>query len=95
MDIKTKEQLDAHVEYNHLQQIEKIENKLKRAAYLPAILFFIVLLFMFYIGFDVANNLNGVVILLVTMMAIVGQTNVQRVDLLKTLFELKYGKGNN
>lgn len=92
MDINTKEQLDAHIEFTHIQQIEKVENKLNKMRYLPASLFFIVLGFLFYIDFDVTNNLNGVVILLATMIGVSGQTSVQRTELLKELFELKYGQ---
>lgn len=92
MKISTKEQLDAHVEYSHLKNIEKVEKKLNRTRFLPAVLFLIGLLYFFYIGFDVASHLNVIVLLLMTMVAAVGQNNIQRVALLKELFELKYGK---
>ena len=90
MEIKSQEELDAKVEFNKIDRIQKIESKLHRLSFIP--LYFFAFLLLGYFGLDLANDLSGAVIMLIIAIAIVGQSNVQRTDLLKELFELKYSK---
>ena len=90
MEIKSKEELDAKVEFNKIAQIQKIENKLHKLSFIP--LYFFACLLLAYFGLNLGNNLSSAVIVLIIAIGIVGQSNVQRTDLLKELFDLKYGK---
>ena len=84
MDINSKEELDAQVEFNKIERIKNIESKIHRLGFIPFSYFAFLLLA--YFGLDLGNNLSSAVII------IIGQSNVQRTDLLKELFELKYSK---
>jgi hypothetical protein len=90
MEIKSKEELDAKVEFNKIDQIQKIESKLHKLSFIP--LYFFALLLLAYFGLDLGNKLSSAVIFLIIAIGVVGQSNVQRTDLLKKLFELKYSK---
>ncbi|MDO6508446.1 hypothetical protein Q4506_15390 [Colwellia sp. 4_MG-2023] len=90
MEINSKAELDAKVEFNKIDQIQKIESKLHRLSFIP--LYFFAFLLLAYFGLDLANDLSGAVIILIISIGIVGQSNVQRTNLLKELFELKYSK---
>jgi hypothetical protein len=90
MDIKSKDELNAQVEFNKLDQINKIESKLHKLSFLP--LYFFAFLLLAYFGLDLGNNLNSAIIILIVAIGVVGQSSVQRTDLLKELFELKYSK---
>jgi len=90
MEIKSEEELDAKVEFNKIDHIQKIESKLHRLSFIP--LYFFAFLLLAYFGLDLGNKLSSAVIILIVAIGVVGQSNVQRVDLLKELFELKYGK---
>ena len=90
MEIKSKEELDAQVEFNKLDQIKKIESKLHKLSFIP--LYFFAFLMLAYFGLDLGNNLSSAVIILIVAIGVVGQSSVQRTDLLKELFELKYRK---
>jgi hypothetical protein len=90
MDINSKEELDAQVELNKINRIKNIESKLHRLSFIP--LFYFVFLLLAYFGLDLGNNLSSAVIIIIISLGIIGQSNVQRTDLLKELFELKYSK---
>ena len=90
MDINSKEGLHAQVEFNKIAKIEKIETKIHRLSYIPFAYF--AFLFLAYFGLDLGNNLSSAVFLMIISIGIIGQSNVQRTDLLKELFEVKYGK---
>ena len=90
MEIKLKEELDSKVEFNKIDQIQKIESKLHRLSFIP--LYFFAFLLLAYFGLDLGNKLSSAVLILTITIGIVGQSNVQRTDLLKELFELKYSK---
>jgi len=90
MDIQSKDELNAQVEFNKLDQINKIENKLRKLSFLP--IYFFAFLLLAYFGLDLGNNLNSAIIILIVAIGVVGQSSVQRTDLLKELFELKYSK---
>jgi hypothetical protein len=90
MEIKSKEQLDAKVEFDKIDQIQKIESKLHKLSFIP--LYFFAFLLLAYFGLDLGNNLSSAVIILIVAIGVVGQSSVQRTDLLKQLFDLKYSK---
>jgi len=87
MEIKSKEELNAQVEFNKLDQIKKIESKLHKLSFIP--LYFFAFLMLAYFGLDLGNNLSSAVIILIVAIGVVGQSSVQRTNLLKDLFELK------
>jgi hypothetical protein len=90
MDINSKEELDAQVEFNKIERIKNIESKIHRLGFIPFSYFAFLLLA--YFGLDLGNNLSSAVIIIIISIGIIGQSNVQRTDLLKELFELKYSK---
>ena len=90
MEIKSEEELNAKVEFNKIDQIQKIENKLHRLSFIP--LYFFAFLLLAYFGLDLGNKLSSAVLILIIAIGVVGQSSVQRTDLLKELFDLKYGK---
>ena len=90
MKIKSKEELNAQVEFNKLAQIQKIESKIHKLSFIP--LYFFALLLLAYFGLDLGNKLSSAVLILIISIGIVSQSNVQRTNLLKELFELKYSK---
>jgi hypothetical protein len=90
MDIKLEEELDAKVEFNKIDQIQKIEYKIHRLSFIP--IYFFAFLLLAYFGLDLGNELSSAVLLLTIAIGVVGQSNVQRTNLLKELFEIKYSK---
>jgi hypothetical protein len=90
MDIKSKGELNAQVEFNKLDRINKIESKLHKLSFIP--LYFFAFLLLAYFGLDLGSNLNSAIIILIVAIGAIGQSSVQRTDLLKELFELKYSK---
>jgi|TARA_R110001583_G_scaffold188672_1_gene351015 hypothetical protein len=90
MEIKSEEELGAKVEFNKIDQIKKVESKLHRLSFIP--LYFFAFLLLAYFGLDLGNKLSSAVLFLIIAIGVVGQSNVQRTDLLKKLFELKYSK---
>ncbi len=90
MAINSKEELDARVEFNKISRIKNIETKFYRLGFI--LFFYFAFLLLAYFGLDLANNLSSAVIILIISIGIMGQSNVQRTDLLKELLELKYSK---
>ena len=76
------------MEFNKLKQIEKIENKLHKLSFIP--LYFFAFLMLAYFGLDLKNDVSSAILILIVAIGIVGQSNVERANLLKALFEIKY-----
>ncbi len=90
MEIKSENELDAKVEFNKINKIQKIERKLHRLSFTP--LYFFVFFSLTYFGLDLDKDLSMSLFTLFVAIGFVGQSNVKRTDLLKELFELKYSK---
>ena len=90
MDIQSKEDLDAQIIFNKLNQINKIENKLRNINFIP--LYFFALLTLSYFSFNWSANPSNAIPMICVAIYVIGQSNVHRTNLLKKLFELKYGK---
>jgi uncharacterized membrane protein len=93
MEVGSKEELFALAEYKKTEQIQKLEKKLNQLQYIPLLMAFSLLVTVFFligIGVDVLSPIH--LISVAAVIGAVGSTNVARTDLLKQLFELKYGK---
>lgn len=92
MELNSIEDVNALNEYQKIKQVERIEKKLQRLSYVPA--FFGVALFLLAFLHTWLGILWTPMHLLPIAIAIgsVGYSNVQRTDLLKQLFKLKYGE---
>lgn len=93
MEVGSKEELFAHNEYKKIEKIQKLEKRLNQLQYMPLLVAFILIgtiFFLIWIGVDVLSpiHLYSVAIAIIVM----GGANVERTNLLKCLFELKYGK---
>jgi hypothetical protein len=92
MELNSKEDVKALTEYQKMEKIERIEKKIHRLGHIPNYM----CLFLFAYGawaMWLEEPLLPFSIFLVAITIVsVGQSNVQRTDLLKQLFELKYGK---
>jgi hypothetical protein len=92
MEVKFKEEPDTKIEIQNFDEITKIEKKMKALGYMP-IHAFIVGMLMSLITIYYDNPPFSIIISSLTAsIALTSIANVQRTNLLKKLFELKYGK---
>ena len=92
MELNSIEDVKALTEYQKLDQIQRIEKKIHRLSFMPAIGGAMFLLYSFWLVWSGVNSLSPMhLIVVVSFIASIGHSNVQRTDLLKQLFELKYG----
>ena len=93
MEVGSKEELFALVEYKKIEQIQKLEKQLNQLQYTPvlmAFMLFVTVYFLIWIGVDVLSPIH--LISVAIAIGVVGFANVESTNLLKRLFELKYGK---
>jgi hypothetical protein len=93
MELNSIEDVKALTEYQKIDQIERIEKKISRLSYTPQ---YLCLALMVFGGWAMWSEelplLPFSIVLVAITIASVDQSNVQRTNLLKQLFELKYGK---
>jgi cytochrome b561 len=93
MELNSIEDVKALTEYQKIEQIERIEKKIHRLSHIPTYLCLVLMIYGGWAMWSEEHTLLPVsIILIATTITSVGQSNVQRTDLLKKLFELKYGK---
>ncbi|MBE0458485.1 MAG: hypothetical protein ACTJIB_20755 [Pseudoalteromonas prydzensis] len=93
MEIKSVGDVNAKIEHDKLKRIEALEKKLKRLSYVPTSTLALLLIYGFGFSFIASGQPSiGDFFLLAAAIGVVGNANVQRVNLLKELFELKNGK---
>ena len=93
MEVGSREELFALTEYKKIEEIQKLEKNLNKLQYTPVLMAFILLgtaFFLIWIGVDVLSPIHFIPV--ATAIGVVGFANVERTNLLKRLFELKYGK---
>jgi len=93
MELNSIEDVKALTEYQKIEQIQKIEKKIKKLSYIPATSCTALIAYSFFSFYS--GNTEWVpsnFMLIAVFIGSVGHSNVQRTDLLKQLFELKYGK---
>jgi len=93
MELNSVEDINVLVEYQKSNQIALIEKKLARLSYAPILICLV--LIAWAVNALIFNDLAWSpvhMILIAVAIASVGHTNVQRTNLLKELFELKYGR---
>jgi len=93
MELNSIEDVKALTEYQKIDQIESIDKKINRLNNIPT---YQCLLLVVYGGWAMWSEDHTLlpfgIVLIGFAIASVGQSNIQRTDLLKQLFELKYGK---
>ena len=93
MELNSVEDVKALTEYQKIDQIQRIEKRIHRLSFIPAIGGLMLLLYSFWLLWSGTNSLSPThLIIVASFIASIGHSNVQRSDLLKQLFELKYGK---
>ena len=93
MDINSTEDVNAFIEYKKLAKIDRIEKKLERLYFFPLLVTVTLIVWgLWNVWLDNHTlSINSVFFIAIAIGA-VGNANVQRTDLLKQLFELKYGE---
>lgn len=92
MELNSIEDVKALTEYKKLEQIESIEKKIKKLSYVPAISCAVLIIWAYWATWSGTEWSPMNMVLVAISIGSVGYSNVQRTDLLKQLFELKYGK---
>jgi hypothetical protein len=93
MEINSVEDVNALTEYQKISQIQRIEKKLRRLSFMPLILGIIFMVYCVWLGWSGVESISPILLMVVGSFIIgIGQSNVLRSDLLKQLFELKYGQ---
>ncbi|WP_206483879.1 hypothetical protein [Thalassotalea sp. G2M2-11] len=93
MELNSVEDVKALTEYQKIDQIQRIEKKIHRLSFIPFIGGLMLLLYSFWLIWSGINSLSPAhLIVVASFVASIGHSNVQRTDLIKHLFELKYGK---
>ena len=93
MELNSVEDVRALNEYRKIEQIQSIEKKFHRLGLVPYLTYGALLvyaIFSFWIGDNTWSLMNFM--LIASSIAGVSYSNVERGDLLRQLFELKYGK---
>lgn len=93
MEINSIDRANALTEYQKVEKIQYIEKKMDRLSFTPFLSCVGLMLYGFWsiwANFTAWTHLNVVIIAI--FIGNVGYSNMQRTDLLKQLFELKYGK---
>ena len=92
MELNSIEDVKALTEYQKIKQIERVEKKIHRLSYIPNYLCLFLIAYGGWAMWSEEPLLPFSIFLVAITIVSVGQSNVQRTDLLKQLFELKYGK---
>ena len=93
MELNSIDDINAFDEYKKIERIQRIEMKMKRLSFTPITSSSALVLYTFWgVWADQTTWSFTHLILIAAFIGSVGYSNVQRTDLLKKLFELKYGK---
>ena len=93
MEINSIDDVNALNEYQKIENIAKIEKKIKQLRYTPISTTACLMAFALWCVLSGNDTWSPILISLIAMsIGSVGYSNVQRSDLLQELFELKYGK---
>jgi len=93
MTLKSLDDVKALIEYSKIDQLQRIEKKLKRLSYAPVYACGFIMGQGFWSIWNNETSITPSLLLIVGLaFAVVGQANVKRTDLMRKLFELKYGK---
>ncbi|MDC0602737.1 hypothetical protein OAP14_06870 [Aliiglaciecola sp.] len=93
MKLNSIEDVKALTEYQKIDQIQRIEKKIHRLSFVPASICAILISWAFWgmwFGQSTWSPMN--IVLIAIALGSIGHSNVQRTDLLRQLFELKYGQ---
>jgi len=91
MEVKSKEEQDIKIEIQKSDEIAKIEKKMKSLGYMPIHVFICGTLMALITMYYESTNISIVISFLAGAIVITSIASTQRTDLLKKLFELKYG----
>ncbi|MCC5825302.1 hypothetical protein [Alkalimonas sp.] len=92
MEINSIDDVNALNEYQKVKQIERIEKKIHRLSFVPASTCAGLIMWFFLSTWLNASWTPMNLLLIAIAIGSVGHSNVQRTDLLKQLFKLKYGE---
>ncbi|WP_213994651.1 hypothetical protein [Arsukibacterium sp.] len=92
MELNSIEDVKALNEYQTVKQIERIEKKIHRLSFVPATSCAFLIAWAVWCTWTAVAWSPIHIILIAISIATVGHANVQRTDLIRRLFELKYGK---
>jgi hypothetical protein len=93
MELNSLDDVKALTEYQKIEQIQSIENKIHKLSFVPISLCAILMSWAFGgMWFGQTTWSPMYFVLIAITIGSVGYSNVQRTDLLRKLFELKYGK---
>jgi hypothetical protein len=92
MELNSIEDVNALTEYQKIEQIQNIDKKIHKLSYVPASSCGALILWAFWATWSGSPWTPMNIVLIAISIGSVGFSNVQRTDLLKQLFELKYGK---
>jgi len=93
MELNSVDDVKALTEYQKTDQIQRIEKKIHKLSFVPISLCAILIIWAYLeMWFGQATWSPMYIMLIAITIGSVGYSNVQRTDLLKKLFELKYGR---
>ena len=93
MEVNSLEDIKSQSELKKIEQLQRIEKKLHRLSYMPIYAGILIIIYNFWSIWFLNNSLSSISnVFLVILVLSVCNSNVQRTDLLKQLFELKYDK---
>jgi hypothetical protein len=93
MELNSIDDVNALTEYQKLDKILRIEKKMNRLSFTPITSCAALMLYIFWVTWAGYTGWSPTIYTLIAVfIGSVGYSNVQRTDLLKQLFELKYGK---
>ena len=93
MELNSIDDVKALTEYQKIDKIQRIEKKIHKLSFVPISVCAILMCWAFWGAWFGQSTWSPMYIVLIAItVGSVGHSNVQRTDLLKQLFELKYGK---
>lgn len=92
MEVHSKEEVDAYLQIQKLDQIQRIEKKMKRLSYEPVWTFGSIIIYAFSCVWLEYESTFFSLIFLAGIIGGVSKVNVERTELLRQLFEIKTGR---
>lgn len=93
MESNSIDDLNVLTEYQKLEKIQRIEEKMRKLSFTPLTSCVALIFYSFCLVWGGYNTWSASIIVpIAILIGSVGYSNVQRTDLLKQLFELKYSK---
>jgi len=93
MDLNSIDDIKAFTEIQKIEKINRIEKKIRQRGYFPLIASLMFFIYAFWIASTNIQGLSPIDLFVIAIfISVLAQNNIEHSNLLKELFELKYGK---